>query len=275
VISTLLVSFASLMFVGVAIAADKDDNDKADQKPQVNEERIVELTALIAAKPNDPAGYRMRAYEYARGHAWDKAAADFVDIVVLRGVNSQIGQQIGVFLVLAGDTKTHESLCKEMLEAYSDSNDLGNLERTAKLCVLMPKPVGQLEKLLELSKRSVELSKKRDFASHHHRTLGLVLYRMKKYDEAIEAVHAADKVDAASRFQIPSVIVCNRAIEAMCLFRLEQPDKAKKALAKATPVLTEKLKDQTALYEGNFWHDWLIAKALHDEAQRLIAKPKQ
>ena len=274
VISMLVVSFASLLFIGVARADDKAEK-KADDKPQLNEERIVELTAVIQAKPNDPAGYRMRAFEYARGHVWDKAAADFVDIVVLSGVNSQIGQQIGVFLVLAGDTKTHESLCKEMLEAYSDSGDLGNLERTAKLCTLLPKPVGKLETLLELSKKSVALSKGRDFASHHHRTLGLVLYRMKKYDEAIEAVHTGDKVDAAARFQIPSVIVCNRAIEAMCLKRLGKLDEAKQTLAKATPILTEEFKDQAALYAGNYWHDCLIAKALHDEARRLVAQPKQ
>ncbi|MBT6154078.1 MAG: hypothetical protein HOL01_09790 [Planctomycetaceae bacterium] len=269
-ISMWLFSFASLMFVSVAHA-----DNKAEKKPKLNEERILELTALIQAKPNDPAGYRMRAFQYARGHAWDKAAADFVKLASLRQGNSQIGQQIGVFLVLGGDTKTHEALCKEMLEGYSDSNDLGNLERTAKLCTLMPKPVGKLEKHLELAKRSVDLSKGRDFASHHHRTLGLVLYRMKKYDEAIDAIRAADKVDAAARFQIPSVIVCNRAIESMCLIRLGKLNEAKNVLAKATPVLTEKLKNQTALYGGNFWHDWLIAKILHDEAQQLVAKPKQ
>ena len=268
-VSLLVVSFIGTMSLGVSIAEDKDDD-----KPRVNEERVAELTELIESKPNEAAGYRLRAFEYARGHAWDKAAADFVKVASLREGNSQIGQQIGVFLVLAGDKKTHETLCKEMLEGFSESTDRGDLERTAKMCTLMAEPVGKLEEVLEIPKRSVELGKNRDFACHHYRTLALVLYRMKKYDTAIETVHAGDKANAAARFQIPSVVVCNRAIEAMCLLRGGKADEAKKALAKATPTLNEKFKDPTALYKGEFWHDWLTAKILHDEAQQLSAKPK-
>jgi tetratricopeptide (TPR) repeat protein len=268
VISTLAVSFAASIFVSVGIAEDNDGD-----KPRVNEKRVVELAEMIKSKPNDAANYRLRAFEYAMDHVWDKAAADFVQVAKLRGGNSHIGQQIAVFLVLADDKKTHETICTEMFEGFSQSNDRGDLERTAKICTLMRKAVGKLEKLLEISKRSVELGKNRDYACHHYRTLALVLYRMEKYDQAIETVRAGDNADAAARFQIPNVIVCNRAIEAMCLIRGGKVDEAKDVLAKATPVLTERFKNQSLIYQGAFWHDWLVARVLHDEAQQLVEKP--
>ena len=52
--------------------------DKAADKPAVNKERVDELTERIKAMPDEAVNYRLRAFEYAQGHAWDKAAADYL-----------------------------------------------------------------------------------------------------------------------------------------------------------------------------------------------------
>lgn len=249
--------------------------DKAENKPSINKERIDELTKKIEANPKDDEAFRLRAFEYAKGHAWDKAVIDYMQIAKIQGGNSQIGQQIGVLLVLADDKKTHKTLCEEMIKGFKDSESRGDLERTAKICALFPEPVGKLEDLLKMSRKSVEMGKNRDFACHHYRTLALILYRMKKYDEALEAIESADEADAKARFQIPNVIVSNRAIEAMCWIQTGKHDKAKTILAKATSMLTEKFKAPTPIYQDQYWHDWLVAKVLHDEAQELLANAKK
>jgi tetratricopeptide (TPR) repeat protein len=191
---------------------------------------------------------------------------------VLRGGNSQIAQQIGIFLALGKDTKLHQTLCKEMTAAFAKNKNAGDLERTVKICTLTAKPVGKLDDLLKLSEQSVALGKENEFAAHHYHTLALVHVRMKQYDKALEAVRLADKAEDDSRLQLPDVLICNRAIEAMCLVATEKTDEAKKALAKATPVLTKKLSNQTILYRGDYWHDWLTAKVLHDEALGVVMK---
>ena len=280
-ITMLAVSFAGSFLVTVGTAQDADvpkkpiqDISPAKDKPPVNEQRVAELTALIRDQPDKADGYRMRAFEYARGEDWDKAAADFLHIAQLEKGGSQLAQKIGVFLVLGQDKKTHKQLCKEMLEVFSRTNKPGDWERTAKICTLMPEPPGDLEKLLKLSKQSVEFMKDDSFAVHHLRTLALVLLRMKKYDEAIDAVRRGDEVNDAANWKMPNVIICNRAIEAMCLAQRGKRDEAKKVLAKATPKLEKQFQHQTLLYQDEFWHDWLIAKVLHDEAQELLAETK-
>lgn len=257
--------------IGAVAQEANDDASPKQNKPQVNQQRVADLTELILAQPHNEKGYRLRALEYARGAAWGPAAADWRKLIEFAPDDSQRCQQTGVLIVMSQDVKSYQKHCRMMTERFADSSDPGDLERTVKMCTLAPMPQGDLEELTKMAERSVELSKGRNSALHHARTLALVHYRNRKYAQALAAVAQSDKRAADSTWTRGHVLASNRAIEALCKARRGNTEDAEKALAAAGEILDKKFAHAELVYTDRYWHDWLIANILRDEARQLLA----
>lgn len=249
-----------------------DDDPSAVEAPQVDQQRIAELTEQILAKPFETKYYRLRALEYAHGEDWKLAAADMRKFVEIKPGNSQAWQQAVTLIVLAEDVESYEKHCEKMLERFGGSELQGDLERMPKVCCLAPRPVGDMEKLQSLAEASVAAAAGNHWSAYHSRTLALVHYRRKQYAQALDTIIKSDRLnfDFAER-KFDDIEVSNRAMEAMCLMRRGKLDDAKPLLAESTKILDRQFADLDALYEDEYWHDWLVAKILHDQAQQLLS----
>lgn len=266
---------AAVLSACPATARAQHQNDARPQdepeRPKVDQQRVAELTKAILDNPFEPKNYRLRALQYARVEAWDRAAADFRKVVELNPVKSQTWQQAAALIVLSEDADAYERHAAKMLERFGASDNQGDLERTPKVCCLAPRPVGELAKLQKLAEAAVEASGDSYFSAYHPRTLALVYYRRKQYAQALVAIEKSDRLNLEfDERKFGDIEVSNRAIEAMCLVRRGKLKEAEAMLAKAAPILADRFDDPDELYEDEFWHDWLIAKILHDEAQRLV-----
>ena len=241
---------------------------------KVDAQRVAELTALILAKPFEQKNYRLRAIEYAKGEAWGEAATDYRKIVELNPAQSQLWQQAATLVVLAEDADAYKQICDKMLERFGRSDNQGDLERTPKVCCLAPQVIGELDqhiKMAEAAVKAVEASERTYWAPYHHRSQALVYYRRKEYAQALEALRKSDRLNLEfDEHRFGDIEVSNRALEAMCLIRRGNLEGGAKMLEKAKPILEAKMADVDEFYEDEFWHDWLIAKVLHDEAQKLV-----
>lgn len=255
---------------GVKLDAEQDA--KSDH-PKVDEEKIAEWTAKIQANPNNADNYKKRGVEYAKGHAWKKAATDFVQFAKTKGGNSYIGQQVGVLVLMAEDQETYKVLCDEMLTGYKETDNVFHLERTAKLCTMTTKPMGDVKKLLTMAEKSLDDAKKFKYAAHHYRTLALVQYRAEKYDDALKTVREGIARDGRAKFKIPAAVTGMQIIEGMCLRQQGKTEDAKTSLSKAKKELDKVFKDETKMFETTIWHGWLFNQMLYKEADELLKKP--
>lgn len=241
--------------------------------PKLNKARIAELTAKIKSDEYNSGNYFYRGLEYVKGEAWKQAAADFVEIPKLKDGNSQLGQQIGILLALSGDKDSLEILAKEMTRVYGKDGRGDERERTAKVCVLTSNVTGDIKEIEKMAAWALEHNLENEWVLHYYRTMALVQYRAKKYDEALKTLQSGEARDPGEIKMLDDVLMCNRAIEAMCLHQLKKTDEAKKVLAKAQTDLSQYYTDEEKVYSTGFWHDWLSAKLLQKEADALINKP--
>jgi WD40 repeat protein/tetratricopeptide (TPR) repeat protein/tRNA A-37 threonylcarbamoyl transferase component Bud32 len=141
-------------------------------------EAIQALNVAIALAPGRPLAYRLRGRAHVQLGAFGKAVADFGAAVRLEPAHL-------TNYVWRADAYLRQWKPKAAMDDYRKLLELepehsGGNGGLARLLALMPPPLRDPEKALPLARKAMELEPS---VAHRH-TLGVALYRLKRFDEA-------------------------------------------------------------------------------------------
>ena len=268
---------------GVKAADDQPTSSDADAaalseivlpKSDLDNARIEALDEAVEAaqRPQQKVAIlKQRAVVYMRAQQWSQAARAYEQAANLQPEHSGYWMRAAVLLHMAKNAMLYDQYAQQMLDQFKATSNPYDGERTAKICWLPKQPVEKRELAEKLSDLSLKEGW-RPWGQFFHSTRALGHYRYEEYDEALEALAESNRLNATKSRPRDDLVAINHGLEALCLARLDRIDDAQAALAKANKAIREAVKHPDLLYTTNYWHDWLIAKLMHEEARELIAK---
>ena len=173
-------------------------------------------------------------------------------------------------IAYAGGEMLYRQLCQHMLERFANSDNVGDIEKTCKVCSLLPDiidmpgvPLESLENALHDDRTSAEHSCWKSIAS------ALANYRKGDAQQAIEFIRAAKTRNKYA--ETPQARALATAVLAMAEHQLGNPDLANEALREAAELIEEHWPKMLDDEYGGSWPDWIIAETLHREAAALLS----
>lgn len=155
--------------------------------------------------------------------------------------------------LLESTDQSYPAVCEQALVKYPPSSDSELVARAARLCALSPKAVPDLAPVLSLTEKAQ--------GGWHGYTLGLVLYRLGRFDDAIRKID-----DARQKRQLVGVGV-EEFVLAMAHFQAGRKEKAKTILAAVNQKSPRSMAAWTHSPHNMLDVDWLV---LRKEANQLI-----
>ncbi len=215
--------------------------------------QLAALTDLAAAE-------REFADSLAGSGLWDEATAHYAQSLQwssklkLSQPNQEYQEIMAPMLWLLTSTdRSYPAACERALAKYPPSSDSELVARVARLCALSPKAVADLASVLSLTEKAQ--------GSWHGYTLGLVLYRLGRFEEAIRKID-----DARQKKQIVGLGV-EEFVLAMAHFQAGRQEQARSILAAVNQKTPETMGAWTHSPHNMLDVDWLV---LRKEANQLI-----
>jgi WD40 repeat protein/serine/threonine protein kinase len=217
-------------------------------------------------------GY-LRGFALARLGQYDDAANEFAAVVPsrlelgLRFANWQAYALLG-----ARDMDAYRSLCKRLVHAVEDSQLLGKRMMVAWLATLIPNAVDSFEDNVRLFRNEIEESASKGEGGLEAsddilvRCYGAMLYRLGKYDEAMDTFMALyPKFSEASDQNGQYTLACIQYFLAMSRFQMGDRLEARKLLDEACMTDGALRRDPSIV-----WFQPVVLNALSREAKDLI-----
>ena len=132
-----------------------------------------------------PRNYHVRASYYVHRGEHDAALADIDKAIeVWNDDDSAVGLYYQALLRLEGnDIDGYRSTCQEMVDRFKDTSDPETAHWVAWTCALAPNAVSNLDEAVRFAKMA-----DRDADERHLATLGAVLYRTGRFEQAVETL---------------------------------------------------------------------------------------
>jgi tetratricopeptide (TPR) repeat protein len=225
------------------------------------------LTPAFTSKPQSSGVLQARANFFARQARWKEAAADLSRALELSPDNHEVWHTLAPVLVQEGRLDLYREHCRKSLERFGNTTDPTTAERIAKDCLILPDSGADLVTVAKMTHTALT-GKNYPWDRAWCRMLkGWADYRQGDFTSAAEWER---KVLTPLTHDEPARNVEACLVQAMAYHQLNQPAKARAALAQgsqwAKPTL-QKLEDGGL---GHDWGDWIIAQALLREARALI-----
>jgi tetratricopeptide (TPR) repeat protein/serine/threonine protein kinase len=172
----------------------------------------------------------------------------------------------GATLALStGDLKGHRQHCRVLLERFGNTDNPETANLIAKVCLLVPDFAGDRKKVSQLALRAVSGTSNDIHYGWYGVTLGLLSYRVGKYEGSIKVLKRLSLKDG----QGASATVFS--VLAMAHHQRGEDKEARAALVKAQTILTKKMPNPAkGQWFGADWHEWLHSQILYREAEGLL-----
>jgi WD40 repeat protein/tetratricopeptide (TPR) repeat protein/tRNA A-37 threonylcarbamoyl transferase component Bud32 len=204
-----------------------------------------------------------RGSVYAELSQWQNAADDSAKAATLEPSNFAIWEQYARACAGSGDAKRYRSACEELLRRFGQTEDWEEAEALGLICLLRPESLRDLAPLVDLIGRWVA---KRPQQSASHRVLGVALYRVGKFKDAIQRFHKAIDLDGES------LLFQTCLFQAMAHKQLGETDEAKRWFAQGIRLINRLARPSPddADDEKLSWPVRLEIDLLRREAETLI-----
>jgi tetratricopeptide (TPR) repeat protein len=165
--------------------------------------------------------------------------------------------------IYLGDDKSYRDAAKSMLERFG-STDISTVgERTAKVCLLTPTPVGEMAKLQALVDQALASKEDENLMPWFSLTKALAEYRAGQFEPCLKFLHQTETING------PPARATADLLRAMAHHRMGHPDQARSFLVQARERMDSKLaKPGVDRIEAS--ENWLICHVLRREADQLI-----
>jgi tetratricopeptide (TPR) repeat protein len=230
------------------------------------------LGQMIQVQPDEWTHHARRGRAATALGKWDAALADFGKALALRPDAREIWPDYAAVLLLRGDLDGYRRFCAEVLGRFHPSADLRTSFLLARVCALGPEAVPEAELPLRPTERTITGYANRTNTGFLLHTVGLILYRTGRFEEAVKAFQASLKAEPGWPAQ-----VLNRLGLALACHRLGQAGEALRWLDQAVQWLDQEAPKQPKQAPGLFAlhpHDWLAGLLLRREAEALLGGAK-
>jgi serine/threonine protein kinase/tetratricopeptide (TPR) repeat protein len=233
--------------------------ERADQPFAV----VFHLDRVAEVDHADADLYRRRGPARAKLGRWDLAAADYARLLKLDPGDPWYWYQSAALRLQIGDGEGYRRACREMLDRFGNTDNPAVAEQTAITCSLAPEAVIHVEVVTKLADRAV---KARGSDRWILLTKALAEYRTNRPAVAIEWLkRISPKTDGEHLDATAFAVLC------LAQHHLDRTQESRKELASAQAILARKMPDPgKGQWFRDDWHDWLRARILCREAEKVI-----
>jgi WD40 repeat protein/tetratricopeptide (TPR) repeat protein/tRNA A-37 threonylcarbamoyl transferase component Bud32 len=205
-----------------------------------------------------------RAQARAAASRWDEAAADYARAVEMGATSGRVLSQHALLRLATGDAKGYRQVCATMLARFGNTGSAKIANNVAWVCGYAPDAVEDLPRVVRLAEEVAGRHPKK-YATLN--TLGAVLYRAGRYEDAVRRLEEAIKAHPRGGAPFDFLFL------AMAHQRLGHGEEARRWLARATEWAERaergQLSDPT-IQLPLFWIQRLELRLLRAEAAACV-----
>ncbi len=223
------------------------------------------LGRLVLEQPNRPGPYLKRGEALAEAGEFRRAAADFARAITLAEAPAQLRMRLALLHLAAGDEKEYRLCCAVLLKRFEGTNRADIANTVAWACALGPDAVPELGKVVALAEKAVAANPK---DANLLNTLGCVLYRAGKHEEAVRRLREAIRLEGQGGMPSDWLFL------AMAQHRLGQPAAAKRSLAAGVRLIEAAHAEKDRTIAHLFRLSWVAKQEMalfRREAEALLA----
>jgi tetratricopeptide (TPR) repeat protein len=243
-----------------------------------------------ATAPSKPFLYRNRGIAFAEADQWQKAAADFAATLKQAHFDSSSWYLLALAQLANNDEKGYRQTCADMLRQFGNTTSFVDTNRAAWTCALAPArtrpldPAIHLDPAIDLAKRAIAQSPP---DAHNHNTLGMLYYRVERYEEAISEIEqsiklrtqpppkkgipAAPPVSSANTPASANASVYDELVLAMAYHARRQLEKAHEHYKIAVKLMDDRLSSPPGAPSYPTWQVRLEWRLFRSEVEELFA----
>ena len=175
--------------------------------------------------------------------------------------------------LLGGDqTDSYRDTCRGMLQQFQDTEKPGDAHWVAWTCLLEPEAVKDYGPVVRLAKAAVEADQG---SQPYQTTLGAILYRAGRLEEAVERLSEVDKLTKEPDAAAKSSPAYAWYFLVMAHHKLGDDEEAKKWLQKATEWTDRVVREDEEGTAKLAWNRRLTLKLLREEAEGVIGEDEE
>jgi WD40 repeat protein/tetratricopeptide (TPR) repeat protein len=226
-------------------------------------EALEHFTRLLEQNPRIWHGWTARASLYAELGQWDRAKADYARAISLTDDFLEARLYHALLLLHRGDKAGYRKACATMLQRFGKTTSATTANSVAWACVLSPDAVTDLTEPVRVAEKALASDPKN---ANYLNTLGVALYRARRYDAAVQRLNESIKASGGSGLYVDWLFL------AMAHHRLGHKDEARKWLDKAVQWIEQANRAQGKGSAGSaqHWTQRLQAPLLRREAEALL-----
>jgi len=238
---------------------------KLDPALPLYEETLQLMKARLGPEHPDTRTCRLnlaRAYQLA-GRTRE-AVPYFTEASTANPQDTLVYLKVAALQAWFGQAEEFRVTRRRILESARDTHEATTADRAAKACSLLPSTdTVELEAALALGRKAVELGKG---GGWNLLALGMAEYRIGNYAVADKALSTAQEADKGNPW-VPNISAFYRAL---CLFRQDKIDEARRVATEAAAKMKPLPEDEDNPLADNANHDDLVLWLAYKEAQALI-----
>ena len=205
-----------------------------------------------------------RAIANCRSDHWAGAVDDFAESIRIEPDQEVVHYWHALACLGAGEHEAYRSACARMVQQFAGNETASVGQWVAWTCALAPEAVSDLAEAVKAAGHAV--SKQPD-ADRHLNTLGAILYRAGRYEEAVQWMNEIAKQGPARGLSSPAY---TWFFLAMAHQQLGHPEEGQTWLREAISRAEEEIRDDTEVA----WNRRLTLDLLRAEAEALLAGPQ-
>ena len=232
-----------------------------------SERQVDEAVALL---PRMEAPYAADIHSMLGGlraaqSRWKEAASSYSKAVELDPTDFEHYHWCVPALVQSKDVEAYDRLRRQMIGQFGRTTDPRVAERLIKDCLILPWPDADFDLLDGLSHTALKMGPQHWAWGYAQFSKALLEYRRGRFEQAAATAHAVLNGPSEDRNRHVQTFM----VRAMALQRLSDPE-AQSVLATGLNYARSRLPPEGGLLDYTGWNDWVLARALADEATTLI-----
>ena len=231
---------------------------------------ILELAAkAVDNSPNPARALNDRAALYLGLGEWKKGQADLEKAIESETANHNAHYQQAVLCLILNEVPKHRDACAAMVAKFGQSDDPTAANFVAWACALAPDAVDDYATVLAFATKAVEAQPDSD---QFLNTLGAILYRAGRHDEAIERLTELDRRRETADGAVQSSPAYTWYFLAMAHQKAGNVEQAREYLNKANQRTDEEFADKE---KPPAWNRRATLELLRKEAEALLGTDDQ
>ncbi|HEV2294743.1 MAG TPA: tetratricopeptide repeat protein [Tepidisphaeraceae bacterium] len=223
----------------------------------------------VRLRPDVHESHYALSLSYARRGEWEKAKVSLRRCVELSPRDHQYLLQWACLGLYTDDQESYRCACQILVEHFGNTTQPHIAERTAKTCSLGPGALDDFDPVLKLADRAVTGTEEDGLFRFFVLAKALAEYRAGRHASALDWARRWGANAGGNEYDATAF-----SVTALAHLGLGQRDEATSALREAQLIIGAKSPDTAnGRPYGNDWHDWLHARILFREAEKMLAEP--